>query len=141
MAGTAACRDRLGVSAIRFHHAGESSLILKDYVQGLPDCIGCNSCVNVCPTGALEMRDLNDERLILMSGTVINRIKMEKCEGCGVHYVPKVLVKHVAKLVDAPEEAFEKKFCPQCKRISRAARIAGMEPDYSGVDKSEVQVY
>jgi NADH-quinone oxidoreductase subunit F len=135
------CRDRLGVSAIRFHHAGESSLILKDYVHGLPKCIGCGSCVNICPTGALEMKDKGDERLILMSGTVINRIKMEKCEGCGVYYVPKILVKHVAKLIDAPEEAFEQKLCPQCKRISAASRIAGAKPDYSAVDKSEVQIY
>ncbi len=84
------CRDRLGVSAIRFFHAGESSLILKDYVHGLPKCIGCGSCVNICPTGALQMEDRGDERLLLMSGTVINRIKMEQCEGCGIYYSPKV---------------------------------------------------
>ena len=45
------CEERLGVSAIKFFHAGESSLILKDYVHGLPKCIGCGACVNVCPTG------------------------------------------------------------------------------------------
>ncbi len=135
------CRDRLGVSAIKFHHAGESSLILKDYVHGLPKCIGCGSCVTICPTGALQMEDHDDERLILMSGTVINRVKMEKCEGCGVHYVPKILVKHVAKLVDAPEEAFDRKLCPECKRIAAAARIAGAEPDFSHVRPEEVSVY
>jgi len=135
------CRDRLGVSAIRFHHAGESSLILKDYVHGLPKCIGCGACANICPTGAIEMKDKGDERLILMSGTVINRIKMEKCEGCGVYYVPKIFVKHVAKLIEAPEEAFGRKLCPQCKRISSAARIAGMAPDFSRIDTSEIEVY
>jgi len=127
------CRDRLGVSAIRFHHAGESSLILKDYVHGLPKCIGCGSCVNICPTGALQMVDKGDERLILMSGTVINRIKMETCEGCGVYYVSKVLLKHVEKLVGSPESAFDRKLCPDCKRVDHAAKMVGISPDFSSV--------
>jgi NADH-quinone oxidoreductase subunit F len=135
------CRDRLGVSAIRFHHYGESSLILKDYVHGLPKCIGCGSCVNICPTGALQMEDHGSERLILMSGTVINRIKMERCEGCGVFYVPKVFMKHVGKLVGAPEEVFERKLCPECKRIAGAAGMMGVEPDYSRVQPSDTSIY
>jgi NADH-quinone oxidoreductase subunit F len=135
------CEDRLGVSAIRFHHYGESSLILKDYARGLPRCIGCGSCVTICPTGALQMEDRGDERVILMSGTVINRIKMEKCEGCGIYYVPKIFVKHVAKLVNGPEDAFERKLCPQCKRVEYAFRMAGANPDFSHVQPSEESVY
>lgn len=128
------CRDRLGVSAIRFHHAGESSLILKDYIHGLPKCIGCGSCVNICPTGALQMVDCDGERLILMSGTVINRIRMEKCEGCGDFYVSKIMLTHVAKLVGVPEEAFDMKLCPECKRITHASRIVGAKPDFNRVN-------
>ncbi|MBM3299679.1 MAG: FAD-dependent oxidoreductase [Deltaproteobacteria bacterium] len=84
------CRDRLGVSAIKFYHAGESSLILKDHLHGLPECIGCASCVNICPTGALQMEDIEGARLILMGGTVINRRKLARCAGCGSYYVPKL---------------------------------------------------
>ena len=127
------CRDRLGVSAIRFHHVGESSLILKDYVHGLPKCIGCGSCVNICPTGALQMEDREGERLILMSGTVINRIKMERCEGCGAFYISKVLLKHVENLVGAPEKSFDSRLCPDCKRIAYASRIVGVKPDFSWI--------
>lgn len=135
------CRDRLGVSAIRFHHYGESSLILKDYVHGLPRCIGCGSCATICPTGALQMEDRDGERLILMSGTVINRVKLEQCEGCGIYYVPKIFIKHVAKLIGAPEEAFERKLCPDCKRVEFASRMAGSPPDFSRVRPSESSVY
>jgi NADH-quinone oxidoreductase subunit F len=125
------CRDKLGVSAIRFHHAGESSLILKDYVHGLPKCIGCGSCVNICPTGALQMEDREDERLLLMCGTIINRIKMQQCEGCGVYFSPKVFVKHVAKLITVPGcESFEN-LCPDCRRVAHAHKMSGEEPEFS----------
>ncbi len=125
------CRDRLGVSAIRFFHAGENSLILKDYVHGLPNCIGCGSCVNICPTGALQLKDSDGERVLLMSGTIINRIKLETCEGCSAQYVTKLMVRHVQKLIDAPEEAFEQRLCPDCKRIAQASKMVGEDPDFT----------
>jgi ferredoxin len=100
-------------------------------VHGLPKCIGCGSCVNICPTGALQLEDRDGERVLLMSGTVINRIKLETCEGCGAQYVTKVMVRHVEKLIEAPEEAFEQKLCQDCKRISKAFKMVGETPDFS----------
>ncbi len=48
--------------AVRFAHhillAGESSLILKDQVHGLPHRFGCGSCGNIYSTGALHIEDL-----------------------------------------------------------------------------------
>ncbi len=127
------CRDKLGVSAIRFHHAGESSLVLKDYVHGLPKCIGCGACVNICPTGALQMEDRGDERRLLMCGTIVNRIKMQACKGCGVYFLPKVFVKHIAKSLEVPAyESFEN-MCPDCRRVAFASRMSGEEPDFSQV--------
>lgn len=125
------CSDKLGVSAIRFYHAGESSLILKDYVHGLPHCIGCGSCVNICPTGALQIEDLGDERLLLMCGTIINRIKMEQCQGCGAHFLPKIFLQHVGNRINVPGYEFQQKLCPECRRIAHAAGMSGLEPDYS----------
>jgi putative selenate reductase YgfK subunit len=124
------CKDKLGVSAIRFHHAGESSLILKDYVHGLPHCIGCGSCVNICPTGALQMVDNGDERLLLMCGTVINRIKMEQCAGCGVYFLPKIFVKHVEKRLEDLHLKLDQSLCPECRKIAHAARMSGFEPEF-----------
>jgi NADH-quinone oxidoreductase subunit F len=125
------CRDKLGVSAIKFHHAGESSLILKDYVHGLPMCIGCGSCVNICPTGALQMQDQGDERLLLMCGTIVNRIQMQECTGCGVHFAPKVLLEHVEKLVAAPGYKPFENLCPECRRVAHAYKVSGQEPDFT----------
>ncbi len=127
------CRDQLGVSAIRFHHAGESSLILKDYVHGLPKCIGCGSCVNICPTGALKIEDQGDERLLMMCGTIINRIKMQACQGCGAYFLPKVFVKHVEKEMEPLVLSAVSDLCPECRRVAHAHKMSGLEPDFSRV--------
>ncbi|MEW6349925.1 MAG: FAD-dependent oxidoreductase [Thermodesulfobacteriota bacterium] len=125
------CSEKLGVTAIRFYHAGESSLILKDYVHGLPHCIGCGACVNICPTGALQIEDLGDERLLLMCGTVINKIRMEQCQGCGTYFLPKIFIRHVSRKIDVPGFSFEQDMCPECRRIAHAARMSGEQPDYA----------
>lgn len=122
------CHERLGVSAISFHHSGESSLILKDYVHGLPRCVGCGACVNICPTGALLMEDREGVRLLLMCGTIINRLDLAKCEGCGAYHVPTALVYHLVKLVNASEELVNRKLCPECKRIAQASALVGLPP-------------
>ncbi|MDR3554243.1 MAG: 4Fe-4S binding protein, partial [Syntrophobacteraceae bacterium] len=119
------CSERLGASAISFYHSGESSLILKDYVHGLPHCIGCGACVNVCPTGALQMEEHDNVRSLVMCGTVINKVKMEKCDRCGVFHATTVMVRHLENLLRVPGEVFEQNLCADCRRIVRASRMAG----------------
>ncbi len=126
------CSEKLGHTGIEFYHAGESSLILKDYVHGLPYCVGCGTCVNICPTGALQMEDKDGERKILMAGTVINRLKMIQCEGCGIFFTTKAVTKTVSKDLKEAGQTSEPypDLCPTCRRIARAANILGEEPDF-----------
>ncbi|MBU0549219.1 MAG: 4Fe-4S dicluster domain-containing protein [Candidatus Omnitrophica bacterium] len=39
------------------------------------DCVGCGACVNVCPSGALSMRDVDNRRLL--------EIRWDICIFCG----------------------------------------------------------
>jgi NADH-quinone oxidoreductase subunit F len=118
------CAEKLGQSGIEFYHAGESSLILKDYVHGLPFCIGCGTCANICPSGALQIEDVDGERRILMCGTVINRLKMISCERCGINFLPKATVKHTEKELGKAGVNHKVRLCPDCLRIERAARLS-----------------
>jgi NADPH-dependent glutamate synthase beta subunit-like oxidoreductase/ferredoxin len=124
------CSEKLGHSGIEFYHAGESSVILQGYEHGLPKCIGCGTCVNICPTGALQIEDKDGERLILMCGTVVNRLDMEQCQGCGIDFVTKTTADNVKKAVQETGGNLEICLCPECRRIERAASIAGTTPDY-----------
>lgn len=119
------CAEVLREPAIRFYHAGENSLILKDYVHGLPHCIGCGTCVNICPTGALQMEEHGGERLLLMAGTIINRVKMQKCEGCGTFFAPIVFLKQIGKRIQLPEYDHNERFCSDCKRERHGLRMSG----------------
>jgi NADPH-dependent glutamate synthase beta subunit-like oxidoreductase len=125
------CAEKLGHSGIEFYHAGESSLILKDYVHGLPYCIGCGTCANICPTGALQIEDEGGERRILMCGTVINRLRLIKCESCGIEFVPKATAKHIEKELRKAGVSLEVKQCPECRRAGRAALIAHSKLDFN----------
>jgi predicted molibdopterin-dependent oxidoreductase YjgC len=118
------CRDRIGVAAIGFYHAGESSLILKDYVHGLPHCIGCGSCVNICPTGALQMEDHADERVLLMSGTIINRVKLQPCAKCGQRFAPMGLIRNVGTILVQGGYDGYKDLCSDCRREVFLERMA-----------------
>jgi len=118
------CAEKLGQSGIEFYHAGESSLILKDYVHGLPFCIGCGTCANICPTGALQVEDADGERRILMCGTVITRLRMISCERCGIDFVPKATAKHTEKALGKTGVSHKVRLCPDCLRIERAARFS-----------------
>ncbi len=120
------CIERLGASAISFYHSGESSLILKDYVHGLPHCIGCGACANICPTGALQLEDHGNVRFLLMCGTIINKVKMEQCERCGAFHAPAVMVRHLENQLRIPAEIFDRKLCADCRRIVRASKIVGL---------------
>ena len=119
------CRDKIGVAAIQFHHAGESSLILKDYVHGLPHCIGCGSCVNICPTGALQMEEQGDERILLMSGTIINRLKLQHCRACGAPFAPLGLIRNVAGIIVNEGYQAVGDLCPDCRREDFAGKMPG----------------
>ncbi|MGC9195467.1 MAG: FAD-dependent oxidoreductase [Syntrophobacteraceae bacterium] len=123
------CSERLGASAISFYHSGESSLILKDYVHGLPHCIGCGACVNICPTGALQMEEQGNLRLLLMCGTIVNKVKMEQCERCGAFHASAVMIRHLENLLEVPEELFDQKLCADCKRVVRASKMVGEPVD------------
>jgi thioredoxin reductase/ferredoxin len=119
------CRDKIGVAAIGFHHAGESSLILKDYVHGLPHCIGCGSCVNICPTGALQMEDHEDERVLFMSGTIVNRVKLQPCGKCGQRFAPMGLIRNVGTILVTAGYDNYKDLCPDCRREMFLEKVQG----------------
>lgn len=53
-----ACREIVGVSAISMTERGISKKVSPPFRITSPTCIGCGTCVLVCPTGAIKLRDV-----------------------------------------------------------------------------------
>jgi NADH dehydrogenase/NADH:ubiquinone oxidoreductase subunit G len=49
-----ACQEVVGVQALTFGNRGLRKEITAPYHQKSMDCIGCGTCLYVCPTGAME---------------------------------------------------------------------------------------
>lgn len=123
------CRDEIGVYALCFVNRGHERKVTTDFERLSESCIGCGSCAQVCPTGAIRVEDRGDERKIFTWGQVIARFKLERCEHCNTPFAPK-------KYLDLiNEKAYKPKglelidyICPECfKKKDRAseARRAG----------------
>jgi len=99
----------------------------------LTDCIGCGSCAQVCPTGAIKIEDRGNERKIYTWGQVLARFKLEKCKECGRPYAPKKYLDRIN------ERAYKTKglelvdyVCPEC--VKKAERPTPIKMPFGGGD-------
>ncbi|GAB4548091.1 MAG: hypothetical protein Kow0063_42950 [Anaerolineae bacterium] len=55
-----ACREIVGVGAISMVNRGAERMVAPPFHISSPDCIECATCVLVCPTGAISLKDISD---------------------------------------------------------------------------------
>ncbi|MBT3258140.1 MAG: 4Fe-4S dicluster domain-containing protein [Deltaproteobacteria bacterium] len=125
------CRDRIGAYALCWANRGYERKVTTDFERLSEYCIGCGSCAQVCPTGAIKMEDRGVERKIYTWGQVVARFKLERCKQCDKPFAPKKYLDWVReraykpmglKLVDI--------ICPECVR--KAERPAPVESPLTG---------
>ena len=54
-----ACREIVGVGAISMAQRGTAREVTPPFHVSSADCIGCGTCILVCPTGALTLADIS----------------------------------------------------------------------------------
>ena len=105
-----ACREVVGTSAISLANRGVNREVAAPFLGTAPDCIGCGSCVFICPTKCIKMEDKGDIR------TIHNwkvDFKLKKCKVCGNYFAPEKQLEYIRKKLDLPEDFFDT--CPNCK--------------------------
>ena len=105
-----ACREVVGTSAISLANRGVNREVAAPFLGTVPDCIGCGSCVFICPTKCIKMEDKGDIR------TIHNwkvDFKLKKCKVCGNYFAPEKQLEYIRKKLDLPEDFFDT--CPNCK--------------------------
>ncbi|MCX6830460.1 MAG: 2Fe-2S iron-sulfur cluster-binding protein, partial [candidate division Zixibacteria bacterium] len=67
----------LGRNAISAVHRGHAKVISGQFDDPPPDCIGCLSCANICPTDVIEWHDQDGTRAIW--GRTFDLISCRQC--------------------------------------------------------------
>lgn len=118
------CREVVGASALSVEkHEG------TQYIVPHPDnpCLGAATCVNICPTGAIKMKDTGELRTIWIRDQIIGQVPLQRCEACGNLFATERFLEDVhSKTAPHPDTKERHRYCPTCARmLSYRVRSAG----------------
>ncbi len=107
------CREIVGAEAITFIAQGKDRSVDEATVEhSLEKCIGCNSCVYVCPTEAITAEDIGDTRTISTPSGELE-FKLKQCKVCGKYWAPEKQLEYIIEKWKLEPEIFET--CPDCR--------------------------
>jgi bidirectional [NiFe] hydrogenase diaphorase subunit len=102
------CREVVGVSAISMAFRTPGKRVATPFQEESEACIGCGSCVFICPTNTIPYTEKDGIR------TVWGRdFELQPCIKCGNYIAPKAQLEHWAKLTGDPVESFYT--CRDCR--------------------------
>jgi len=102
------CREVVGVSAISMAYRTPKKMVATPFKEDSEACIGCGSCVFICPTNVIMYTEKDGVR------TVWGRhFELQACQKCGTYIAPKAQLEHWAKITGDPVESFF--VCRDCR--------------------------
>jgi len=102
------CREVVGVSAISMAFRTPKKIVATPFKEESEACIGCGSCVFICPTNVIPYTEKDGIR------TVWGRhFELQPCKVCGNYIAPKAQLEHWAKITGDPVERFF--VCRDCR--------------------------
>ena len=82
------------------------------------NCIGCGTCVNICPTQAIRMVDKEGIRTISIRDELIGVHALQRCEACGRYFASRKFIEHVHSLTTQHTDVKEHHlYCPTCAKL------------------------
>ncbi len=117
----AVCRDKMGIDALQLGYLDFDRQGPTDFRLTAERCIACGACAANCPTGAMQIRDRDGERVLSICGTVLNRQKLVYCDGCGAVIGPAKYLDFIRNRVNKIGPSIQKRLlCDSCARQETA---------------------
>ena len=87
-----ACQEIVGVSAISMTYRGIAKQVSPPFQVASSRCIGCGTCVLICPTGALKLSDVTGLRSVHPLDSDYRRVYCQVCNDADLspHFVQDV---------------------------------------------------
>lgn len=115
------CREEIGVAALCFTGRGQKKRVSAEFGQLSKTCIGCGTCANLCPTGAIQMEDVDGWRRVFVGDNTISRQPLIHCRECGVPFQTEKFADYIRTKADiAGAAAIPRDLCPTCARTLSA---------------------
>jgi bidirectional [NiFe] hydrogenase diaphorase subunit len=102
------CREVVEVSAISMAHRTPGKMVATPFLEESEACIGCGSCVFICPTNVIAYTEKDGIRSVWG-----RHFELQPCQVCGNYIAPKAQLEHWAKLTGDPVESFF--VCRDCR--------------------------
>ncbi|MCK8600647.1 FAD-dependent oxidoreductase [Desulfoferrobacter suflitae] len=126
------CRDMMGVNALQLGYLDFDHPVPTDLRSTAERCIACGACAANCPNEAMIVRDQDGERCVMLCGTVLNRLKLEYCQQCGVPVGPARYHDYITKRIKSVgPTAGDLTLCVACARKLAAERHSEISPPAS----------
>ncbi len=115
------CRDKMGINALNLGYLDFDHTFKTDFRDTADRCITCGACAENCPNDAMQMQDVNKERILSICGTVLNRLKLEYCENCGTVLGPARYHDYIRKRLNVVAKVSDdRNICVACARKKAA---------------------
>ncbi len=116
-----ACGEIMKAGAINYIGRGTSTEINTPFFEENPDCLGCGACAHICPTGAIDLEDINSTRVLKSWSNT--KVKLKVCEICGTPFLPEPIWGKFSNLIDRELIEELERICPECRKSVYAKRL------------------
>ena len=108
------CQEIVGPGALKMEQRGGQNFVVPIENR----CVGCGTCVNICPTRVIKLEDRENVRTISIRDEVIGKHPLERCEGCGRLFATPKFLEHIhRRTVTHPDVKTHHTYCPTCAKL------------------------